>query len=102
MSQPVYGRLLAKSLARSPRGSRATGTCKLLHDRCSGILCRVRLDGETNGPGGEWIRMIIGVPREIKNNEFRVALVPAGAEMLVEDGHTVLVEAGAGLGTSIE
>src|SRR5947209_16050340 len=45
--------------------------------------------------------MIIGVPREVKNNEFRVALVPAGAEMLVEDGHTVLVEAGAGLGTSI-
>jgi alanine dehydrogenase len=46
--------------------------------------------------------MIIGVPQEIKNNEFRVALVPAGAEMLVEEGHTVLVEKGAGLGTSIE
>ncbi len=46
--------------------------------------------------------MIIGVPKEIKNNEFRVALVPAGAEMLTEDGHTVLVEAGAGLGTGIE
>jgi len=46
--------------------------------------------------------MIVGVPKEIKNNEFRVALVPAGAEMLVEDGHRVLVEEGAGLGTSIE
>ncbi len=46
--------------------------------------------------------MIIGIPKEIKNNEFRVALVPAGAEMLVEDGHTVLVETGAGLGTGIE
>jgi alanine dehydrogenase len=46
--------------------------------------------------------MVIGVPKEIKNNEYRVALVPAGAEMLVEDGHQVLVEAGAGLGTSIE
>src|SRR5689334_20186653 len=46
--------------------------------------------------------MIIGVPKEIKNNEFRVALVPAGAEVLVEDGHTVLVEEGAGLGTGIE
>jgi alanine dehydrogenase len=46
--------------------------------------------------------MIIGVPKEIKNNEYRVALVPAGAEMLVEDGHRVLVEAGAGHGTGIE
>ncbi len=46
--------------------------------------------------------MTIGIPKEIKDNEFRVALVPAGAEQLVEDGHTVLVEAGAGLGTGIE
>jgi alanine dehydrogenase len=43
--------------------------------------------------------MIIGVPREIKTNENRVALVPAGAEVLVADGHTVLVEAGAGVGS---
>ena len=46
--------------------------------------------------------MIVGVPKEIKNNEYRVALVPSGAEALVEDGHTVLVETGAGLGTQIE
>jgi alanine dehydrogenase len=46
--------------------------------------------------------VIIGIPKEIKNNEYRVALVPAGADMLVEDGHTVLVEQGAGLGTGIE
>ena len=46
--------------------------------------------------------MIVGVPKEIKNNEYRVALVPSGAEALVENGHTVIVEAGAGLGTSIE
>jgi len=43
--------------------------------------------------------MIIGVPREIKTNENRVALVPAGAESLASDGHTVLVERGAGLGS---
>jgi alanine dehydrogenase len=42
--------------------------------------------------------MIIGVPREIKTNEYRVALVPAGSEALVSAGHTVLVEQGAGLG----
>ena len=43
--------------------------------------------------------MIVGVPKEIKTNENRVALVPAGAEALVGDGHTVLVEQGAGLGS---
>jgi len=43
--------------------------------------------------------MIIGVPREIKTNENRVALVPAGAESLAGDGHAVLVEQGAGLGS---
>ena len=43
--------------------------------------------------------MIVGVPKEIKTAENRVALVPAGAESLVGDGHTVLVEQGAGLGS---
>jgi len=43
--------------------------------------------------------MKIGVPKEIKPNEDRVALVPAGAEVLVGDGHTVLVETGAGTGS---
>lgn len=40
--------------------------------------------------------MIIGVPKEIKDNEARVALTPAGAKALVETGHTVLVETNAG------
>ena len=43
--------------------------------------------------------MNIGVPKEIKTNENRVALVPAGAETLVGDGHTVLVEHDAGAGS---
>jgi alanine dehydrogenase len=43
--------------------------------------------------------MILGVPKEIKTAENRVALVPAGAEALAADGHTVLVEQGAGLGS---
>ncbi|MGH7446026.1 MAG: alanine dehydrogenase, partial [Longimicrobiales bacterium] len=43
--------------------------------------------------------MIIGVPREIKTNENRVALVPGGAEALVQAGHTVVVEATAGDGS---
>ncbi len=43
--------------------------------------------------------MIIGVPKEIKNNENRVALTPAGARELVAHGHKVYVQATAGLGT---
>ena len=43
--------------------------------------------------------MLIGVPKEIKTNENRVALVPAGAEAMVAAGHQVLVEKGAGEGS---
>src|SRR5207253_1444851 len=43
--------------------------------------------------------MIVGVPRGIKTDEDRVAFVPAGVESLVGDGHTVLVEQGAGIGS---
>ena len=43
--------------------------------------------------------MRIGVPKEIKTNENRVALVPAGASALVAAGHSVCVESGAGLGS---
>ncbi len=43
--------------------------------------------------------MIIGVPKEIKNNENRVALTPAGTQELVKRGHTVFVQATAGLGS---
>lgn len=43
--------------------------------------------------------MIIGVPKEIKKDEYRVALIPVGAETLVKNGHKVLVEKGAGDGS---
>lgn len=43
--------------------------------------------------------MIIGLPKEIKNNEFRVGLTPGNVSDYVHAGHTVLVEAGAGLGS---
>ncbi len=45
--------------------------------------------------------MIIGVPKEIKNGENRVAATPGGVHTLVGDGHTALVEATAGLGSAI-
>ncbi|PRO64533.1 alanine dehydrogenase [Alkalicoccus urumqiensis] len=46
--------------------------------------------------------MKIGIPAEIKNNENRVAITPAGAGMLAGEGHTVLVEKGAGSGSGFE
>ncbi len=45
--------------------------------------------------------MIIGVPRENKVKEYRVGMTPAGAHQLVEDGHSVLVQKGAGEGSGI-
>ena len=45
--------------------------------------------------------MKVGVPTEIKNHEYRVAITPSGVHELVRHGHEVSVEAGAGLGSSI-
>jgi len=45
--------------------------------------------------------MVVGVPKEIKDKEFRVGMVPAGVRELVQLGHRVLVEKGAGLGSGI-
>jgi alanine dehydrogenase len=45
--------------------------------------------------------MIVGLPREIKQDEYRVALLPVGAEDLTREGHRVFVEKGAGLGSGI-
>jgi len=45
--------------------------------------------------------MKIGVPKEVKNLENRVALVPAGVKVLLQNGHSVVVESGAGLGSGI-
>ena len=44
--------------------------------------------------------VIIGVPTEVKNNEYRVAATPAGVSELVHAGHEVLVQSGAGLGSA--
>jgi alanine dehydrogenase len=45
--------------------------------------------------------MVVGVPKEVKNNEFRVAMTSAGVMLLKQSGHRVLIEAGAGEGTHI-
>src|SRR4051794_12157388 len=69
---------------KSPnRGDCRTGSC---------MSCTTGL-----GVGG----MIVGVSKEIKPDEYRVAMLPVGAEELSHAGHTVLIEAGAGQGSGI-
>jgi len=45
--------------------------------------------------------MHVGIPKEVKNNEYRVAITPSGVHELVRNGHEVCVETGAGIGSSI-
>jgi alanine dehydrogenase len=45
--------------------------------------------------------MIVGVPKEIKTDEYRVAMIPVGVEELTRAGHSVLIQAGAGQGSGI-
>ncbi|HEU5476051.1 MAG TPA: alanine dehydrogenase [Actinophytocola sp.] len=45
--------------------------------------------------------MLVGVPREVKNHEYRVAITPAGVIELIRRGHDVLIETGAGAGSSV-
>jgi alanine dehydrogenase len=47
------------------------------------------------------IAMRVGVPQEVKNHEYRVAITPAGVHELVRSGHQVFIQAGAGAGSSI-
>jgi alanine dehydrogenase len=48
-----------------------------------------------------WITVKVGIPREIKDNEGRVAITPSGVHELVRNGHEVYVQTGAGIGSSI-
>jgi len=45
--------------------------------------------------------MYVGIPKEVKNNEYRVAITPSGVHELVRNGHDVVVETNAGIGSSI-
>jgi len=47
------------------------------------------------------VQVIIGIPKEIKEDEYRVAIVPVGVKELTERGHAVLIETGAGTGSGI-
>ncbi len=45
--------------------------------------------------------MLVGVPREIKPDEYRVAMLPSGVDELVRHGHRVFIETKAGIGSGI-
>jgi alanine dehydrogenase len=47
------------------------------------------------------LKVLVGIPKEVKNNEFRVSTTPAGVHALVDTGHTIFVEKSAGLGSAI-
>jgi alanine dehydrogenase len=53
------------------------------------------------GHNKESTRMLVGVPAEVKSHEYRVAITPAGVHEFTRHGHSVMVEGGAGLGSSI-
>ena len=51
--------------------------------------------------GGRMKSIVVGVPSEVKNHEYRVSLTPVGVEELTHKGHKVLIQAGAGQGSGI-
>src|SRR5271168_4329412 len=46
-------------------------------------------------------KLVVGVPKEVKTHEYRVAMIPVGVEELTRAGHIVLIQAGAGQGSGI-
>src|SRR5206468_2891724 len=86
--------------ARTDRGSRRPATRALPRPR--GDVRRAHLEELPPGSrdrGGA--RMKVGVPSEVKRDEYRVALTTIGVRELTEHGHDVLIEAGAGEGSAI-
>src|SRR6202050_101417 len=66
----------------------------------TGFVRPIRPRSNEASPSGRTI-MKAGIPREIKNHEYRVAITPAGVHELVRNGHQVVIQAGAGEGSSI-
>lgn len=66
---------------------------------CHGLVSQRILFLVSKNNNQIFTEMIIGVPKEIKNNENRIALTPAGAAELVKRGHEVYVQAGGGMGS---
>src|SRR4030095_11631101 len=66
-------------------------------------LCRLQWQAAKGSDrSGRVASMIIGLPKEIKDNEYRVGLTPAGVRALTDAGHDVRVETNAGAGSGFE
>src|SRR5678816_152224 len=70
-----------------------------IRDRLLAGPARPRADPPLKQRGKRHVK--VGVPTEIKTDEYRVALTPAGVRELVEHGHEVVIQAGAGEGSAI-
>src|SRR3954470_6647443 len=87
---PVHGAALTRS--------RATGWHHLPADR---VYPARRAQRRAAGSRRRRSTVKVGIPREVKNHEYRVAITPAGVHELVRNGHEVYVEKEAGVGSSI-
>src|SRR3954464_13825501 len=88
---PVHGAALTRS--------RATGWHHLPADR---VYPARRAQRRAAGARRRRSTVKVGIPREVKNHEYRVAITPAGVHELVRNGHEVFVEKDAGAGSSID
>jgi alanine dehydrogenase len=97
VTAPDYGSpgLLPKAIV-SVRGARVCDRLRRIHNDPSTASGAAGCAGKL----GFLAAMKVGVVKEIKSDEYRVALTPAGARELVQGGHDVVVEAGAGEGSS--
>ena len=88
---------------RIRRVEQLTGTGPVERARPDRVLARAARAraGDVNARRRRAKRMKVGVPTEIKTDEYRVSLTPAGVRELVEHGHEVLIQAGAGEGSTI-
>ena len=74
---------------------------EVVEDGASSAITKLLSQASCHRGGNERMPMIVGVPKEIKEYEYRVGIVPAGVRLLEEHGHRVLIEAGAGDGCRI-
>jgi alanine dehydrogenase len=91
-----------RAVARIPTADKAVTTSRGTDD--PGVAWKHETRWFPSVPGLDRSRsdaVNIGVPREVKEDEYRVAITPAGVRELTSAGHTVLVESGAGVGSSM-
>ena len=82
--------------------TRATArTCRCTASRSTARQARDEQHRGLNEQDRRWTTVIVGVPKEVKEDEYRVAITPAGVRELTSHGHAVWVEKGAGEGSSI-